>query len=67
MPMGLISYLSGRKQRTKIGTDSSNWADIILGAAQGSIIGPLAFHIYINDIFFFSEETVVTNYADDKM
>ena len=60
------SYFSVRKQRTKIGTDFSNWAEIILGAAQGSIIGPLAFNIYINDIFFFTEETEITNYADDN-
>ena len=59
-------YFSGRKQRTKIGTDFSNWADIILGAANGSINRPLAFNMYINDIFFFSEETEITNYADDK-
>ena len=60
------SYFSGRKQRTKIGTDFSNWVEIILSAAQGSIIGPLAFNIYINDIFFFTEETEITNYADDN-
>ena len=35
-------------------------------AAQGSIIGPLVFNIYINDIFFFTEETEITNYADDN-
>ena len=60
------SYFSGREQRTKIGTDFSNWAEIILGAAQGSIIGPLAFNIYINDIFIFTEETEITNFADDN-
>ena len=59
-------YFSGRKQQTKIGTNFSNWADIILGAAQGSTFGPLVFNIYINWIFFFSEETKVTNYAEDN-
>ena len=35
------SYLSGRKQRTKIGISFSNWTEIILGVPQGSILGPL--------------------------
>ena len=59
-------FLSGRRQRTKIGTAFSKWADIILGVPQGSILGPLLFNIYINDIFFFTEETGITNYADDN-
>ena len=62
----VYSYLSGRKQRTKIGITFSEWADIILGVPQGSILGPLLFNIYINDIFFFTEVTSITNYADDN-
>ena len=60
------SYLLGRRQRTKIGTALSKWANIILGVPQGSILGPLLFNIYINDIFFFTEETNITNYADEN-
>ena len=60
------SFLSGRRQRSKIGTAFSKWADIFLGVPQGSILGPLLFNIYINDIFFFTEETSITNYADDN-
>ena len=62
----IYSYISGRRQRTKIGTAFSKWADIILGVPQGSILGPLLFNIYINDIFFVTEETGITNYADDN-
>ena len=62
----IYSYLSGRRQRTKFGTAFSKWADIIFGVPQGSILGPLLFNIYINDIFFVTEETSITNYADDN-
>ena len=30
------------------------------------MIGPLLFNIYINDIFYFSDATTITNYADDN-
>ena len=39
------SYLSNRKQRTKISTAHSSWEEILFGIPQGSILGPLLFNI----------------------
>ena len=62
----IYSYLTGRKHRTKVNNSLSLWALILAGIAQGSILGPILFNIYINDIFFFILEDRLANYADDN-
>ena len=62
----MLSYLSGRKLRVKISSLFSKWLEIVLGIPQGSILGPLLFNIFINDIFYFILETDICNFADDN-
>ena len=59
------SYLSNRKQRVKIGNVKSEWAPLSKGVPQGSILGPLLFNVFMNDLFMFIEQCTLYNYADD--
>ena len=60
------SYLKERKQSTKVGTYYSTWKSIKCGVPQGSILDPLLFNIFLNDIFYFIRSVYIANYADDN-
>ena len=62
----LLDYLSFGKQRTKVGSAYSKWSKIRCGIPQGSILGPLLFNIFINDIFMIIEQSDICNFADDN-
>ena len=61
----LTSYLSSRSQCTSVNGNDSNFLPITCGVPQGSILGPLLFSIYINDMHRAISNSTVFHFADD--
>ena len=69
------SYLSGRRQRVVLNGNASDWAPILSGVPQGSVLGPLLFLVYINDlecgiksqIKFFADDTSLYSVVKDPV
>ena len=71
----LKDYLHNRQQRVVIGGKHSSWGTIHAGVPQGSVLGPLLFLVFINDITtevncnirLFADDTTIFITVDDPI
>jgi hypothetical protein len=61
----IATYLSNRKQRVKYYGNRSDWSVITKGIPQGSVLGPIMYNIFINDLLH-KIDVNFYNYADDN-
>ena len=62
----LLEHLQNRLQRVKVGDAESSWELTNRGVPPGSVLGPLLFNVFLNDLAHFIIGTHLNAYADDQ-
>ena len=58
-------FITNRSQTVVVNSHKSSPAQVISGVPQGTVLGPLLFLVYINDIKTYIDKASLTSFADD--
>ena len=62
----IADFLSGRRQKVIINGFASFWVAVLSGVIQGSVLGPILFIIFINDLQYYVKYSSLRCFADDS-